>query len=266
LFIFGIGPIEGLKTDGAAIATLISQAIVCLLFVREMKKANGILNRFPYFVKLQKSYTSRIFRLGTPIAMMNFFFACVNFTIARIASIYGGHLGVMSQTYGSQIEGLTWNSSQGFSTALGTFVAQNYTAGKPVRTRKAYRYTLATLLSLGVLISLAFFFFGKEIFGLFVPQPEAMIKGGEYLYIMAFCQVFMMLETTTLGMWNGYGRTTPPAVISITLNLARIPLALWLAPIMGITGVWWAITISSIAKGIISFTWWKLASLRYGKG
>jgi Na+-driven multidrug efflux pump len=130
-------------------------------------------------------------------------------------------------------------------------------ANKTERTLKAYKYTLITLLSLGVLVTISFLCFGKEIFGIFVIEESARIAGGEYLYIVAFCQLFMMLEITTLGMWNGYGQTLPPAVISIVFNLARIPLALWLAPEFGINGVWMAITISAIIKGIISPVWWQ---------
>lgn len=262
LMIFGIGGFGGLGTQGAAIATLSSQIIVFLLFVWQMKRANGILDRFTYFVKLKKEYVLRVFKLGTPIALMNGFFAVINFFIARIASEYGGHLGVMSQTTGSQIEGITFVASQGFSVALATFVAQNYASGKPDRARKAYKYILTTLLSLGVVITIAFLNWGETIFGIFVPEPAAKAAGGEYLYIMAFCQIFMMLETTTLGMWNGYGKTIPPAVISIIINLLRIPLALWLAPVMGVKGVWLAITISAILKGIVSAACWKLIGLR----
>lgn len=262
LMIFGIGGFGGLGTQGAAIATLSSQIIVFLLFVWQMKRANGILDRFTYFVKLKKEYVLRVFKLGTPIALMNGFFAVINFFIARIASEYGGHLGVMSQTTGSQIEGITFVASQGFSVALATFVAQNYASGKPDRARKAYKYILTTLLSLGVVITIAFLNWGETIFGIFVPEPAAKAAGGEYLYIMAFCQIFMMLETTTLGMWNGYGKTIPPAVISIIINFLRIPLALWLAPVMGVKGVWLAITISAILKGIVSAACWKLIGLR----
>lgn len=264
LFIFGIGPIKGWGTNGAAVATLLSQTLVFLLFVWQMKRRNGILNRFPYFVRPQKKYIVHIFRLGTPIAVMNCLFAIVNFYIARIASIYGGHLGVMSLTTGSQIEGITWNTSSGFSTALGTFVAQNQAAGKLERTQKAYKYTLFTLLSLGIVVTISFMLWGKEIFGLFVPETAAKIAGGKYLFIMAFCQVFMMLESATLGMWNGFGRTIPPAVISITFNLARIPLALWLATIHGVNGVWIAIVISATLKGIISAVWWMLRKKNKG--
>lgn len=262
ILIFGFGPIPALGTQGAAMATVISEILVFALFVWQMKRDNGVLDRFPYFVKLKKKYVSIIFRLGTPIALMNSFFAVINFFMARIASEYGGHLGVMSQTTGSQIEGITFVASQGFSVALATFVAQNYASGQLERARKAYRYILSTLLSLGIIITFIFIYWGENIFGILVPEPEAMVAGGHYLFVMAFCQIFMMLETATLGMWNGYGKTLPPSIISITLNLLRIPLALWLAPIAGITGVWLAITISAILKGIVSAACWKLIGLR----
>lgn len=257
LLIFGIGSFEGMGTRGAALATILSEIVVFILFVWQMKRVNGVLERFKYFAKLKKEFVLRIFKLGTPIALMNGFFAVINFFMARIASEYGGHLGVMSQTTGSQIEGITFIASQGFSVALATFVAQNYASGKLERVQKAYRYVLTSLLLFGVVITFTFLTWGEEIFGFFVPEPAAVVAGGEYLYIMAFCQIFMMIETTTLGMWNGYGRTMPPAIISMVFNLARLPLALWLAPIVGITGVWLAITISAILKGLVSALWWR---------
>ena len=39
---------------------------------------------------------------------------------------------------------------------------------------------------------------------------------------------------------------------------ARIPIAVLLAPKFGITGVWIALTVSSILKGIISPVWWQI--------
>ncbi|MDR1130107.1 MAG: MATE family efflux transporter [Prevotellaceae bacterium] len=255
VMIFGINGAGAMGTKGAAIATAFSQILVMILFIVKMRGKNGILKRFPFFVRLKKSYTLTILKLGFPIAAMNCLFAGINFYMARIASIYGGHLGVMSQTTGSQIEGITWNTSQGFSTALATFVAQNYAAGKISRTFKAYRYTLMLLFSLGVAVTLSFLFFGKEIFSLFIPETDAVEAGGSYLNIIAYCQLFMMLEITTMGIWNGYGKTLPPATVSIIFNLARIPLALALAPEMGINGVWMAITISAVIKGIVSPVW-----------
>ncbi len=261
LFIF----VLKMGTNGAAIATWLSQVIVFLLFVWQMKRSNGILNRFSYVVRLQKEFTIRIIKLGAPVALMNVFFASINLYLARIASVHGGHIGVMSQTTGGQIEGITWNTSQGFSTALGAFVAQNYAAGKFGRMKKAYQYTLSLMLSLGVVVTMAFVFLGKDIFGIFVPEPAAMTAGGEYLRIVGFSQIFMMLELTTQGMFNGTGRTVPPALISVIFNVARIPLALLLAPGMGVAGVWLAITISTLFKGVILPVWFSVVYKRIKK-
>lgn len=75
--------------------------------------------------------------------------------------------------------------------------------------------------------------------------------------------IFMMLEITTQGLFYGTGRTVPPAIISISFNSLRIPLALILASTgLGIAGVWWAISISSIAKGIVSASWFAILKKR----
>ncbi len=255
LFIFGMGNFEGMGVKGAAIATWLSQAFVLCLFIWQLRKKDGILNRFPFLVRLRAAFSGRIFLLGFPVAIMNFLFASINMYIARIASISGGHIGVTTQTTGGQIEGITWSTSQGLSTALGAFVAQNYAAGKMKRAFQAYRYILVVMLALGILVSCAFFFLGQNIFGILIPEAAAMNAGRDYLKIMAVSQIFMMLELTTQGMFNGMGKTLPPAIVSIVFNFARIPMALALSAQMGVTGVWWAITISSVIKGIVLPIW-----------
>ena len=256
LLIFGIeGVFDGMGVRGAAMATWISQGAVLLLLVYRLRRRDGILNRFPFFVRLRGNLTVRIFRLGFPIAMMTLFFSCINTWLVRIASVHGGYLGVTTQTTGGQIEAITWSTSQGFSTALSAFVAQNFAAGKMCRAWKAYRYTMCALLSLGVIVSVVFLFFGENIFGIIIPEIDAAKAGGEYLFVMGFCQIFMMIELTTQGMFNGTGRTAPPAIVSIIFNFARIPLAILFASWMGIIGVWWAISASSILKGIILPMW-----------
>lgn len=237
---------------GAAVGTAVSQAFVFCLFYYQIRIGNKrILGGFSFLTKPRKVFLSRIFYLGTPVSVMNSLFSIVNMNLARAAAIFGGHLGLMTQTTGGQIEGVTWNTAQGFSTALSAFVAQNYAAGKLERGKKAYIYTLRIMLSFGVLISLAFIFVGGNIFGLIVPHADAIQSGAQYLLVMGIVQVFMMLELTTQGMFNGVGRTVPPAVINITFNFLRIPLAYYLATKMGIMGVWWAIAISTICKGIL---------------
>ena len=68
----------------------------------------------------------------------------------------------------------------------------------------------------------------------------------------------MCVELMTVGALSGLGKTTLCGVISITLTGARIPLAMFLTSIgMGLSGIWWALTISSIAKGILFYLTFK---------
>ena len=258
LLIFGMGPFPVMGTKGAALATILSQGVVLLLFILHLKRKKGLLGRFRFLIRPRKKYTLNILKLGLPVAAMNVYFAFINMNLARTASLYGGHLGITSQTTGGQIEGITWNTSNGFSTALGSFVAQNFAAGKILRASRAFRYTLIMMGLLGGIVSAAFIFRGEWIFSMFVPEREAYIAGGEYLLILGFSQLFMMLEITTQGMFNGLGKTTPPAIVSIFFNTLRIPLALFLGARIGVTGVWWAITITSFFKGTILFFWYLL--------
>jgi len=252
LFIFGFG----LGVQGAAYATWIAQGSVFLLFMYQLRYRDALLGGFPFLVRLKRKYAQRIFKIGLPVAVFNTLFAFVNMFMGRTATEQGGHIGLMSLTTGGQIEAITWNTSQGFSTALGAFVAQNYAAGKPDRVIKAWHTTLWMTFIFGSFCSLLFIFGGSEIFSVFVPEPEAYYAGGVYLQISGYSQVFMMLEITMQGVFYGLGRTIPPAIISILCNYARIPLAILFSRMgMGVEGIWWAISATSIAKGIILATW-----------
>ena len=97
--------------------------------------------------------------------------------------------------------------------------------------------------------------FAKEIFSFFIPEEETINFGVSYLKIMAYSQIFMCIELTTAGAFNGISKTMPPSIISISFNALRIPMAFYFSKVMGIDGIWWAITISSILKGLILYLW-----------
>ncbi|RGN44606.1 MULTISPECIES: MATE family efflux transporter [unclassified Bacteroides] len=246
-------------TIGAAVATWVSQACVFVLFLYQLKYRKTLLGGFPFITRLQKKYSKQIFKIGLPVAILNTLFAFVNMFMGRLASEQGGHIGLMTLTTGGQIEAITWNTSQGFSTALGAFIAQNYAARQNIRIIKAYKTTLWMTSIFGTLCTLLFVFYGKEVFSIFVPETEAYLAGGVYMRISGYSQLFMMLEITTQGMFYGTGRTIPPAIISISCNYLRIPLALLFVSIgMGISGIWWSISITSIMKGIIASLWFTI--------
>ena len=252
LFIFGFG----LGTNGAAYATWIAEASVFLIFVYQLRCRDALLGGFPFFTRLKKKYTRRILKLGLPVATLNTLFAFVNMFLCRTASEQGGHIGLMTFTTGGQIEAITWNTSQGFSTALSAFIAQNYAAGRIERVLKSWYTTLWMTGIFGTLCTLLFVFFGNEVFAIFVPEQAAYEAGGVFLRIDGYSQLFMMLEITMQGVFYGIGRTIPPAITSISCNYMRIPLAILFVRMgMGVEGIWWAVCVTTVDKGLILLSW-----------
>ena len=220
LFIFGFG----WGTVGAALATWLSEATVFGIFLYKLRGKSAVFGGLSFIVPLKKKYTRRIFKLGLPVATLNTLFAFVNMFLSRTASEQGGHIGLMAFTTGGQIEAITWNTSQGFSTGLSTFIAQNYAAGQKSRVKQAWRTTLWMTGVFGSLCSLLFILFGNEVFSILVPESDAYRVGGDYLRIDGYSQMFMMMEITMQGVFYGLGRTIPPAIVSIGCNYMRIPL------------------------------------------
>lgn len=252
IFIF----ILKMGTAGAALATVISQATGLTLMLYQLKIRDKLLGGMRILTNLQKHLTINILRLGVPVAVMNSLFAFINMILGRSASMYGGHIGVMTLTTGGQLEGLSWNTAQGFSTALSAFTAQNYGAQKRDRIQRAVRWTLYLSLFVGVAACLFYYFWGEGLFSLIVPEVAAYTAGAVYLRIQAIPQIFSMIEITCQGFFYGIRRTLPPSIISIGGNLLRIPLAIVLLPLTGdITTLWWIIAGTSILKGFVAGIW-----------
>lgn len=124
------------------------------------------------------------------------------------------------------------------------------------RVKQAWRTTLWMTGVFGSLCSLLFIFFGSEVFSIFVPEADAYRVGGDYLRIDGYSQMFMMMEITMQGVFYGLGRTMPPAIVSIGCNYMRIPVALLLVHMgMGVDAIWWAVSGTTIAKGLILTAW-----------
>ena len=234
LFIFGLGPIPMMGSKGAALATTLSQGVVTVLFIRHLRGNTGAIGRFAFWIKLRRGYTVNILKLG-----IRGCHECLLFLNQYEPDPYRvdsrGHLWRYKPNHRWTIEGVTWNTSQGFATALGSFVAQNFAAGRMDRARHAYRYTLMTMMALGLVVTASFMLFGSEILPFLSPKRQPTLAGGDYLFIIGISQLFMMLEITTQGMFNGIGKTAPPAVVSIGFNTLRVPFAIFMASAMGST-------------------------------
>ena len=113
------------------------------------------------------------------------------------------------------------------------------------------------MLAWGLLCTLALIVFPQVIFQVFIHEEEVLPMGVSYLRILGISQLFVCIEGCSSGAFNGLGETKVPSVVSVVFNIARIPLALALsATALGLDGIWWAMTLTSICKGAILTAWY----------
>ncbi len=252
LLIFGLGPFPQMGIKGAALATVIAQIIVTLIFLVAAKR-NMVLFSGLNLLKLPDfKYIRKIIKLGFPAFLQTAIHSGIGMVITRILSGWGP-MAIAVQAIGSQIESLSWMTTEGFSTAISAFVGQNYGARNFDRVKKGYYTGLKIVCTIGIFATVLFIFGGEAIFSLFIKDdPLALREGAIYLKILGISQIFMCAEIASTGAFNGIGRTLPPSIIGIIFNVLRIPGALILsATALGLSGIWWSISISSIFKGLI---------------
>ena len=259
VLILGPGIFPRLGVAGAAIATVTAQAIVMSIMILGImvQKKENVLKGIKLFAKLPREYVSGICKIGIPTAIQGMAYCAISMVLTRMVSGYGAEA-IATQRVGGQIESISWNTADGFGAALNAFIAQNYGAGKNDRVRKGYKASLWTVGIWGVLISVIFICFPEPIAQIFFHEPKAIATAMGYLVIIGFSEAFMCVELTTVGALSGLGRTRLCSIISIAFTSARIPLAILLGGIMGLNGIWWALSSTSIVKGIIftsTFLW-----------
>ena len=81
----------------------------------------------------------------------------ISMVLTRMVSGFGAEA-IATQRVGGQIESISWNTADGFASALNAFTAQNYGAEKLDRVKKGYRASLWTVGIWGCLIMLIFVF------------------------------------------------------------------------------------------------------------
>lgn len=257
VLIFGIGIFPQLNVVGAAAATVLAQLFVTIIFIAIIIRKDNIIKK----IKLQQiyhfSYYKNILKIGFPMALQNMLFSMCSMVIARFVAGYGDGA-VAAQKIGTQVESISWGMGDGFQAAINSFIAQNYGAKQIDRVKKGYRTMMSIAIVWGMICMFILLVLPAPIFRLFLNDQAVLPIGVNYLMIIGYSQIFMICEITTAGAFSGLGNSFPPSFVSIVFTLARIPLIFILTAFMGLNGIWWAISLSSIIKGIVSVTWFEI--------
>ncbi|HSR05182.1 MAG TPA: MATE family efflux transporter [Proteiniclasticum sp.] len=254
ILIRGWGPIPELGVYGAALATIFAQFLVTSIFIYLMVTSKDPFFQINIFKKIDLERIRNIINLGFPVGFQNGLMAMIGMVIARIISVYGPEA-IAAQKLGSQIESISWMTASGYATAISAFTGQNYGAKKYERIMKGYASGIRLMSFIGIAATVLLYFFAEPIFKVFIDDPVTIKMGASYLMIIAVSQWFQTLEISNQGAFNGLGKTLYPSFVGVTFNILRIPLAYYFSRNLelGLDGVWWAIAVSSIFKGIVLF-------------
>ena len=252
VLIFGIGPFPELGVSGAAAATVTAQALVSLLFFKAVLREKVLFPHLRLWVLVPVKVWREIVRIGVPSAVQNLIYAGISMILTRLITGWGD-LAVAAQRVGSQIESVSWMVGDGFSAAVNAFLGQNYGAKRYDRVRRGYFCAIVMTAAWGLCTTFLLIGMARLLFSIFLQEEEVMAIGVNYLRIVGLSQMFMMVEQTSIGAFSGLGRTLYPSIVSVTFTSARIPVAVLLSSVMGLSGIWWALSISSMVKGCILF-------------
>lgn len=233
---------------GAGIATLIANIIMFIVYLAYSNK----LFIYDFKLKLDRNKLINIVKLGSPIAFQRILFTFINIILAKIIAEFGTEA-IAAQKIGVQVESITYMVIGGFNGAIASFIGQNYGAGNGKRIKEGYKKSLIIGIIYSLITGFIFIFFDKEIMKIFISDNNTIIIGSLYLRVIGFSQVFGAMESICNGIFQGLGLPKIPAAISIIFTILRIPMAIFFSNIIGVTGVFLSITISSILKGTISF-------------
>ncbi len=242
IFILGLG----YGVEGAAYATVIAQGVVFLTYVviYMTPKRPALIHPLKY---INMKTIKEIFTLGLPVGLQSMTMTAISIAVGIMVASFGPVAMTVSRI-GSQIEALSWMVASGFQVALSAFVGQNLGAGQIERIKAGYKTSMKLLVPYGLAINFILFIFAEPLFALFINDPVTTPAGATYLRIISLSQLFMILELTTAGAFNGLGKTMVPSAIGVVGNALRIPFAY---AAISMAGIWWAVSLSSIFKGTL---------------
>ena len=253
LLIFGWGPIPALGVAGASLATaiaiIIATATITYLMLRG-KLGYRVEKPFEIYPKIKSML--KIARIGLPMSSQQFVFVIVYWFLIKYVHVFGESAGA-AMGIGNRMESFSYLTCYGFSVAASTMVGQNLGAKKPDRAARCAWGAIGIAMAFTFVISVMFIVFPGAIATIFTDDPGVLAIAIDYLIILGISQMAMALEIVLEGAFGGAGDTVPPMMVMIPFSLARIPLAYYLAFNLdwGINGIWWTLTFTSIAKGVI---------------
>ena len=217
----------GMKAEGAAIATVIAQAVSVIISLIAIVRSKSLRLTKEDF-KLQQEALGAILKIGVPVACQDGFIQISFLIITIIANRRGVDVAAAVGIVEKIICFLFLVPSSMLS-AISAVAAQNMGAGEHSRARQTLFYGTMVGVTSGLIFGLLFQFISAPALSLFTREEAVIILGTQYLKSYVFDCTFAAIHFAFSGFFCAYGFSIVSFIHNtISILAMRIPGA-WLA-------------------------------------
>jgi putative MATE family efflux protein len=256
----GIGPFPRLGLNGAAYASLISQAIALGVSIIYLNRKSHFVAFHPKRLILDSDITLLLFKIGFPSIVQQSLISIGSLFITTFVNSFGS---AATNAFGAvtRVDMFAFMPAMSMSMAAATLTGQNLGAHKPQRVKEIFKWGVIMSSTITFLISLIAFFFSKYILKMFGlgNDAEVMQIGTSYLRIVGSCYIFFGFAFIANGVINGAGHTLITMTFSLlSLWIVRVPGSWFMSrkTSLGITGIWVAVACSFFFGMIVSLAYY----------
>lgn len=197
---------------GAALATILSQALSASMVVAALMRTEDMHRLEWRKVRLDKRMVQRMIRIGFPSGLQSVMYGLSNVIIqSAINSLGTDHVAAWAAY--SKLDGVFWMIVSAFGIAATTFVGQNFGAGRMERVKKGVRNCMGMTLASSVFMSFLIFNWGIYGFELFATDPKVVSIGISMVrYLSPFYVTYVSIEILS-GALRGVGDCWIPMLL-----------------------------------------------------
>ncbi len=157
---------------------------------------------------------------------------------------------IAANSFAITAESLCYMPGYGIAEAATTLVGQSLGAGRLRLTRRFAHITVLMGMAVMGIMGVVMYIFAPQIIGAMTPVEEIRRLGVMALRIEAFAEPMFAAAIISYSVFVGAANTLVPSLMNLfSIWGVRISLAAWLAPAMGLKGVWVAMCAELCFRG-----------------
>lgn len=199
---------------GVALASIISQYVSAALILQALLHCKDIYALHPGKLRLDPELTKDILKLGMPSGLQNVIFQFANSFVQMGVNSFDATM-VAGNSAATNADAMVYDVMAAFYTACGSFMGQNYGAGKKKRVRNSYLISLAYSFGIGLILGVSLVIFGRSFLSLFTRDAAVMDAGMYRLTIMGFSYCISAFMDCTIAAARAMGKSIAPMFIVI---------------------------------------------------